>query len=31
MAKPEKVMLQVSLERPLNGKGKGVGHGELIA
>jgi hypothetical protein len=29
--KPEKVILQVTLERPLNGKGKGVGYGELIA
>ena len=28
--KPEKVVLQVTLERPLNGKGKGVGYGELI-
>jgi hypothetical protein len=28
--RPEKVVLQVTLERPLNGKGKGIGYGELI-
>ena len=28
--KPEKVVLQVTLERPLNSKGKSVGYGELI-
>jgi hypothetical protein len=28
--KPEKVVLQVTLERPVNEKGKGVGYGVLI-
>jgi hypothetical protein len=31
MAKPEKVKLEVTLERPQNGKGKGVAYGDLIA
>jgi hypothetical protein len=31
LAKPEKVILQVTFERPVNEKGKGVGYGNLIA
>jgi hypothetical protein len=31
LAKPEKVILQVTFERPVNEKGKGVGYGDLIA
>ena len=31
MAKPEKVKLEVTFERPINEKGKGVGYGDLIA
>jgi hypothetical protein len=30
MPKPEKVILQVTLERPVNEKGQAVGYGELI-
>jgi hypothetical protein len=31
LLKPEKVTLQVTFERPVNKKGKGVGYGDLIA
>jgi hypothetical protein len=31
MAKPEKVKFEVTLERPLDGKGKGVGYSQLAA
>jgi hypothetical protein len=31
LAKAEKVILQVTFERPVNEKSKGVGYGDLIA
>jgi len=31
LPKPEKVKFEVTLERPLDGKGKSVGYGQLAA